>query len=421
MLIMFKVKNFTSFKEEAILDMRATSYKQHPNHFLETHDGTKLLKTVAIYGANASGKSNFVAAMFFFEKFIFSQLYTKNETINTETFNKEFGPRLEPFRLAEDKNKATEFDIIFTYNNKTMQYGFECMDDEIISEWYFIDNKKVFERQYNKLTFGKTYDKYIKDYTKFSKERLYLSVLEYFLADKEKVIVLSDLLNFFKKEYDVYLEIFFESSIKHIVRTVNLNDRFLEDEEYRKKIEGYLVKIDVGIKGLCIEEKVYIDEKTNKEKKHKILKTKHDVFNSDNKVCGQVDFSLEQESTGTIRFLAYIQEVVNMVEEGGVLVIDEMSSRLHPLLTKLIIDIFQDSKNTKAQLIFTTHDVSLLNNVQFRRDEVVFIDKNNRGESTLYSLSDLRVRDDATFNKDYMQGKYGAIPIFDYNDILGGE
>lgn len=359
--------------------------------------------------------------MFFFEKFIFSQLYSKNETMNTETFNKEFGPRLEPFRLAEDKNEATEFDIIFTYNNKTMQYGFECMEDEIISEWYFIDNKKVFERQYNKLTFGKTYDKYIKDYTKFSKERLYLSVLEYFLADKEKVIVLSDLLNFFKKEYDVYLEIFFESSIKHIVRSVNLNDRFLEDEEYRKKIEGYLVKIDVGIKGLCIEEKVYIDEKTNKEKKHKILKTKHDVFDNDNKVCGQINFTPEQESTGTIRFLAYIQEVVNMVEEGGVLVIDEISSRLHPLLTKLIIDIFQDSKNTKAQLIFTTHDISLLNNVQFRRDEVVFIDKNNRGESTLYSLSDLRVRDDATFNKDYMQGKYGAIPIFDYNDILGGE
>ena len=143
--------------------------------------------------------------------------------MNTETFNKEFGQRLEPFRLAEDKNKATEFDIIFTYNNKTMQYGFECMDDEIISEWYFIDNKKVFERQYNKLTFGKTYDKYINDYTKLSKERLYLSVLEYFLADKEKVIVLADLLSFFEKEYDVYLEILFESSIKHIVRSVILN------------------------------------------------------------------------------------------------------------------------------------------------------------------------------------------------------
>ena len=90
-------------------------------------------------------------------------------------------------------------------------------------------------------------------------------------------------------------------------------------------------------------------------------------------------------------------------------------------MTKLIADIFQDSKNTKAQLIFTTHDISLLNKEQFRRDEVVFADKNHKGESSLYALSDLKVRDDATFNKDYLQGKYGAIPIFNYDGILGGD
>lgn len=107
-----------------------------------------------------------------------------------------------------------------------------------------------------------------------------------------------------------------------------------------------------------------------------------------------------------------------MTEKGGVFVVDEISARLHPLLTKLIIDIFQDSKNTKAQLIFTTHDISLLKKEQFRRDEVIFIDKNLRGESSLYSLSDLKVRDDATFHKEYLQGKYGAIPIFNYNALL---
>ena len=100
---------------------------------------------------------------------------------------------------------------------------------------------------------------------------------------------------------------------------------------------------------------------------------------------------------------------------------DEMSARLHPLLTKLIVDIFGSDQNKKAQLIFTTHDISLLNNHQFRRDEVVFVDKNERGESGLYALSDLKVREDATFNKDYLQGKYGAIPVFNYDDIMDGE
>ena len=110
-----------------------------------------------------------------------------------------------------------------------------------------------------------------------------------------------------------------------------------------------------------------------------------------------------------------------MIDKGGVFIVDEMSARLHPLLTKLIVDIFQASSNTKAQLIFTTHDISLLNNNQFRRDEVVFVDKNEHGESSLYALSDLKVREDATFSKDYLQGKYGAIPIFNYDELLGGE
>ena len=108
-----------------------------------------------------------------------------------------------------------------------------------------------------------------------------------------------------------------------------------------------------------------------------------------------------------------------MINRGGVFIVDEMSARLHPLLTKLIVDIFQASKNESAQLIFTTHDISLLNHNQFRRDEVVFVDKNKMGESTLYALSDLKVREDATFNKDYLQGKYGAIPIFNYSELFG--
>ena len=421
MLIMFKVKNYSSFKNEAILDMRVTSYKQHPTHTIMNHDGTKLLKTVAIYGANASGKSNFISAMYFFERYIFKQFITKNDTVDFDVTEKDLITRLETFELSEGDNKISEFEIIFSYNNSNFQYGFECTSEAVVNEWYYINNNKVFERKLNLVSFGKNYEKYIKEFTKVPNERLYLSVLEYFLEEKLKKIILDDFVNFFATEYDVFLEIFFESTIKVISGGVRINKRIIEDEKFREKIGKYLNQIDVGVKGLCIKTVNIVDEKTGKEKEHQMLRTIHDVYDEKGEVCSNKEFDLRQESTGTLRFLAYIQEVIEMTERGGVFVVDEISARLHPLLTKLIVDIFQDTKNTKAQLIFTTHDISLLNKEQFRRDEVVFVDKNLKGESSLYALSDLKVRDDATFNKDYLQGKYGAIPIFDYEGIWGGD
>lgn len=421
MLIMFKVKNYTSFKDETVLDMRSASYKQHPTHLIETNDGTKLVKTVAIYGANASGKSNFISAMFFFEKYIFEQFINKNETEDFDFSGKDLETRLEPFQLSNDNNKASEFDIMFSYNGKTIQYGFECTSDEVINEWYYINDKKVFERKENVVTFGKTYERYIKEFVKVPKERLYVSVLEYFLEKTVKKVILFDFIEFFHNEYDVFLELFFESTIKHVAGLVRINERIVKDIDFRNKVEKYISQIDVGIKGLDIKIKTVVDEKTGKEKKRKTLTTIHDIYDDKGTVCGQKEFELRQESTGTLRFFTYIQEVIEMTERGGVFIVDEISARLHPLLTKLIVDIFQDSKNTKAQLIFTTHDISLLNKEQFRRDEIVFVDKNKKGESSLYALSDLKIRDDATFNKDYLQGKYGAIPIFNYDGILGGD
>ena len=163
------------------------------------------------------------------------------------------------------------------------------------------------------------------------------------------------------------------------------------------------------------------NKRTGKKIKERVIRTVHDIYDESGNAVGEQFFDLRQESTGTLRFLAYIQNIIEMISNGGVFIVDEMSARLHPLLTKLIVDIFCSSQNKKAQLIFTTHDISLLNNSQFRRDEVVFVDKNERGESSLYALSDLKVREDATFNKDYLQGKYGAIPIFNYDEIMGGE
>lgn len=420
MLLMFKVKNYTSFKNESILDMRATAYVQHPSHVIQVNDKLGLLKTTAIYGANASGKSNFISAMFFFEQYIFSQFINKKDNEDFEFDEMGVKMKLEPFTLSECGNEASEFDIIFLRNGKQIQYGFECTSKEVLNEWLFIDDKKVFERTCTELSFGSKYQKMLGAYKKLPAERLYIAVLEYFLDDESKDAVLGDFISFFSEEYNVFTEILFESTVKGLAGMVGLSRKLVANKTYRHEVEHYLRMIDVGIKRLDIQTETILNERTGKKKKEKVVRTVHNIYDDKGNVVGEKLFDLQQESTGTLRFLAYIQNIIEMISKGGVFIVDEMSARLHPLLTKLIVDIFCSSQNRKAQLIFTTHDISLLNYNQFRRDEVIFVDKNERGESSLYSLSDLKVREDATFSKDYLQGKYGAIPIFNYDEIKGG-
>jgi hypothetical protein len=402
-----------SFKDTAILDMRATSYVQHPTHCVTIND-TKLLKTIAIYGANASGKSNFISAMYTFQQIILSQvLKSKDNTIKTET-------KLEPFMLCDTIDNVSEFEMIFISNGELLDYGFEIsVDGEIINEWYYINDKKVFERSNTQIDFGNRYKEYIKDYKKVPSDRLYIAVLEYFLEDNAKKVILSNFVDYFYNQYNVFSEIIFESTIKKFTSSVLINERLLTDTDYKNRVEKYLQKIDVAIKKLDIQKESVINDNV-KEVQRLVVKTIHNVYDANNNIIGEKSFKIQQESTGTLRFIAYIQNIINMVDDGGVFIIDELTARLHPLLTKLIVDIIQSSSNTKAQFIFTTHDISILNKSQFRRDEIAFVEKNNQEESSLFTLSDLKVREDVSFSKDYLQGKYGAIQVINYDAIFGG-
>lgn len=421
MLLMFKVKNYTSFKNESILDMRATAYVQHPSHVIHMNEKLGLLKTTAVYGANASGKSNLISAMFFFEQYIFSQFINKKENEDFESGEMGMNMKLEPFTLSNGGNEASEFDIIFLRGGKQIQYGFECTPKEVLNEWLFIDDKKVFERTGTELSFGREYQKMLGAYKKLPAERLYIAVLEYFLDHEAKERILGDFISFFNKEYNVFTEILFESSVKGLAGIAGLSRKLVENKTFKRKVEEYLRLIDVGIKRLDIQTETILNERTGKKKKETVVRTVHDIYDDAGNIVGEKLFDLQQESTGTLRFLMYIQNIIEMISNGGLFIVDEMSARLHPLLTKFIVDLFCSKQNKKAQLIFTTHDISLLNFNQFRRDEVMFVDKNERGESSLYALSDLKVREDATFSKDYLQGKYGAIPIFHYDELMGGE
>ena len=419
MLIMFRVKNFASFKDEVILDMRAVSYKDKKNHVLEAGKN-KVVKTLALYGKNASGKSNLISALYYFESFVYNQFFDAGNRDD----ELDFGDRMpnvkrSVFKLGEVVNDDSEFEILFSHNNKTYQYGFVIHDIpkekkySIKEEWLLVDDKLVFDRQQDTVSFGKKYESELKNIDRQRPDRLYIGIMDYFAEGETKEIV-DEFKKYLKYKFIVHFELILEGSVKGLVSGVSFFKRIVEDEEYRKTIEKFIKIADIGIVGLSIEENT--DENT-KERHPFEVKTIHNVYNEEGKIIRKEKFELNMESSGTNRYFSFIQYILNIIEDGGVFIVDEMSARLHPILTKFIVDLFQGSMNKEAQLIFTTHDISLMNRNQFRRDEIAFVEKNEKGESSLYTLADIKARADASFAKDYMAGKYGAIPVLYDNDI----
>jgi AAA15 family ATPase/GTPase len=215
--------------------MRATAYVHHPSHVIPIDDKTSLLKTTALYGANASGKSNLISAMLFFEQYIFSQFINKKDNEDFETSEIGVKMKLEPFTLSNDGSEASEFDIIFLRNGRQIQYGFERTPKEVLNERLFIDDKKVFERTGTDLSFCSKYQKILNAYKKLPTERLYIAVLEYFLGEEARKAVLSDFISFFSEEYNVFTEILFESTVKGLAGIVGLSKKLVSSKAYRER------------------------------------------------------------------------------------------------------------------------------------------------------------------------------------------
>ena len=189
--------------------------------------------------------------------------------------------------------------------------------------------------------------------------------------------------------------------------------KLYEDKEYRHKVEEFIRAADIGIKQIKVDLIHSEEERTSYR-----IKTIHDVYDQEGNIVGEETFDIEDESSGTIRYMAFIRSFLDSINNGGVFIVDELTARLHPILAKFIVDLYQNEYNNKAQLIFTTHDVSLLNRNQFRRDEIAFVDKSAQGVSTVYTMADLKVRSDASFLKEYLSGKYGAVPIIKDSEFL---
>ena len=405
MLVMFKLKNFGPFKEECIFDMRAIkAYKEHPYNLIQENEDQSLLKVVGIYGANASGKSNFARAYKTFSSIV-RYSFAKNGKEEKESVLEEY---YHPFQLDEESYRSeTEFEAIYYYGENEYRYGFAYHKKAVVYEWLYKKSLNtnrqtvILERNHNKFEFGASVrdicEKYESD---IDHDVLALSFLSS-LKLKTKVFRETEFcikeVFVFSFSYDGQSEYFLQSYFEKNF-----------DEKEKPNILRFLHAIDVGITDIEVEKN----------------KDKVSVYTFHNGKDGKkYKFPLDIESDGTKRAIAIYSLVRIAVLFNCALIIDEFNNQLHPLLQKYILDLFYED-STRGQLIYTTHDTTLMDKQYMRRDQIWFTDKNSAGESSIYSLAEFKIRNDKSFGKDYLSGVYGGIPIlkeFSFKEDKNGD
>lgn len=410
MLIRFSFKNFKSFKDENVLDMEATSLKEHEYNVVKT-DNVNLLKVAAIYGANASGKTNVLQAFDYMKKRILVSDDSKKNSLIDEDNVYSFMINNEPISLEVE---------ILAKNNKIYKYGFDVLKDSIVSEWLYIKkiNKfySIFEREKNNVTM-KSNNK-ISGLANIDERTLFLNIYSKIDKDNED----------FNNVYDWFVNANYldlgNPRFEDFINT-RISLKILSDEKYKKELLRFIKTFDSGIEGI----KTTPDSLEEVQNNNRVVKVEliHRGENNELKAL-----PLELESNGTRKMFHLFDFFMDALRNGMVLFIDELDAKLHPLLTRYIINLFHNSETNigNGQLIYSTHDTVNLNKDTFRRDEIWFTEKNRDGVSEMYALSDYilddedgnnksskKVRNDATYNKDYLTGRYGAIPVLEEFEI----
>ncbi len=411
MLIRFSFKNFKSFKDENCLDMEATSLKEHEYNIAKT-ENIDLLKVAAIYGANASGKTNVLQAFDYMKKRILvSDDSKKNSPIDEENIYS---------FMINNEEVSLEVEIL-AKNDRIYKYGFEVLKNSIVSEWLYIKkvNKfySIFEREKNNVTM-KSNNK-ISGLANIDERTLFLNI--YSKIDKDN----EDFNNVYEWFVNAnYLDLGNPRFEDFINNRISL--KILSDEKYKKELLRFIKTFDSGIEGI----KTTPDSIEEVQNNNRVVKVELIHRGEDNKLKA---LPLDLESNGTRKMFHLFDFFMDALKNGMVLFIDELDAKLHPLLTRYIINLFHNSETNigKGQLIYSTHDTVNLNKDTFRRDEIWFTEKNRDGVSEIYALSDYileddeysknkigkKVRNDATYNKDYLTGRYGAIPVLEEFEI----
>lgn len=428
MLLQFSVKNFKTFKEKATLSLVASGYDKDTRESDNVHNDVqfnlRLLKSAVVYGANASGKSKLFEALMFMKRFVMNS--SKESQIGDEI-------EVEPFLLnSETENLPSEFEVVFVFKNVLYRYGFEADRKNVVSEWlYYKPNTKEIELFYR---YGDKIDTHSRNFSKGN------------TIIKEGLLRNNSLLVSVSAQFNDAISMEVYDWFKSLITISGLNESMFQsftmiktqDSVHKAKILSFLKAADLDIHDVELQKLDIskLPKEMPKELRDKFIKevnenkkeffldvlTAHKKFDTNHKLIDTVNFSLNNnESSGTQKFFALTGPILDIIENGYTLVVDELDSKLHPNLVCKIVSLFNSMELNKknAQLIFNTHDTNLLSSGLFRRDQVWFTDKNKFGEARLYSLADFKsdeVRKIESFEENYIRGKYGAVPYLGFFD-----
>lgn len=410
MLIQFSFKNFRSFRDEAVLDLTATNAKEFIEH-IHKIGNEKILPIAAIFGANASGKSNIYNAFEYMTQYVLHSFSFGDEDIAKDSKIKPT-----PFLFdTESVKKASVFEVYFTIptdeRKKVYNYGFSINRQGIEEEW--LNCKSRTARDYKMIFYRNTKTNEIdlsgipkrnQDNIKVSLEQqtLIVSLGAKLKIEKCKIIRdwfgLNSLSNF-------------ADPVESLFRYSLIPENFADDKKVQDRVVKFFASFDNSIKGFSVKESESDEDKGRRY----LINALHE--NSKSREFEEIPLS--EESAGTLKMFALYPELQSVLEKGAILFVDELNARLHPLLMRNILLLFLNPKINlnHAQLIFTTHDLIPMSNTLLRRDEIWFTKKSNEGISELYSLADFKdemgkyIRKDVNYIKNYLLGNYGAIPI----------
>lgn len=395
MLCQFTVKNYKSIRDEMTFDMQSAAISEHENNIIRDKDGELFLPISAIYGPNGGGKSNVLEAMHTLASKVLRPLYATGDKEERIFLQKRL--LIEPFAFSkETKSQPIEFEIFFRTEIAEYRYKLHIMKDVVNYE--SLDRVKLdtgrrsalFERDTEEISLKGVFSK-----LKASEDlSATLPLLSYLGITYKKNEVVKDVLDWFEYGID-FLN--YGNSIEELRMAVS------NSEDVKQLMLDMIQEMDLDI----VDFRVVEDENDRID-----VYTKHLVDGY------ETELNLLEESSGTRKLFSLMPFIAGCLLTGTVLVIDELDAKIHPVLLRHIIMMFNDMSinKKKAQLIFTSHDLSTMNNEVFRRDEIWFVAKGNAQNSKLYSLVEFKnekgesVRKDAKFDKQYLEGKYGADP-----------
>jgi len=416
MIINFNFKNYRSFRDSHSFSMEAASIRELKES-IQVRRGYNILSVAVFYGANSSGKSNALRA------------FQTMRSLVLQSVKLNPGDKLhyEPFELDENSaNCPTMFEVQFIQDNVVYRYGFEYDSRMIYKEWLF--EKLEGQREYN--LFARAESDFDISDKRFPEgkgkesstetNRLFISLVAQLKGDKSKAI-----LNWFNNcSYLAGLNSYgYEGFTTEMLKN--------HEDGYRWAME-FFNHLQLGFNDIKISEKKLTDyseiwnrqqsEAKDRYKDETVVETVtlHNIYDDAGNVTGQKSFLKDvQESEGTKKIIEMSGPIFDTLSNGKVLLVDELEAKLHPLLTISIVKLFinKDTNPKGAQLIFTTHDTHLLNLNILRRDMIWFTEKDNKESTDIYSLVEFKdkngtkVRNDRSIEKDYINGRYGAIPF----------